>query len=35
MSKYLINQHNNKDKHIEDNEQSYSIRARKKYLHTQ
>ena len=29
MSSYLINQRNNKDKHIEDNEQSYSIKARK------
>ena len=33
MSKYLINQHNNKDKHTKDNEQSYNVRARKKYLH--
>ena len=29
MSSYLINQHNNKDKQIKDNEQSYSIRAKK------
>ena len=35
MKKYLINQHNNKDKHIVNNEQFYSTRARKKYLHTQ
>ena len=35
MSKYLINQHNNKDKHTKDNKLSYNIRARKKYLHTQ